>query len=120
MFSEGFLNKYDLSNFSLTDRIFGYHFLWVIFQEYLNHRLSNEFQVESPYEQLEYVLTASDDPSYRARTASIRLKASTRFFEAIKKYGQSLELSGMLFKDIIFSGGRIQRDKKKEVHAITE
>ncbi|MBB3867801.1 hypothetical protein HNR78_000678 [Parageobacillus toebii NBRC 107807] len=27
MFSEGFLNKYDLSNFSLTDRIFGYHFL---------------------------------------------------------------------------------------------
>jgi transposase len=26
MFSEGFLNKYDLSNLSLTDRIFGYHF----------------------------------------------------------------------------------------------
>jgi hypothetical protein len=27
MFSEGFLNKYDSSNLTLTDRIFGYHFL---------------------------------------------------------------------------------------------
>jgi hypothetical protein len=26
MFSEGFLNKYDSSNLTLTDRIFGYHF----------------------------------------------------------------------------------------------
>jgi DNA helicase II / ATP-dependent DNA helicase PcrA len=79
----------------------------VTFQEYLNHRLSNEFQVESPYEQLEYELTAADDPSFRTRTASIRFKASTRFFETIKKYRQSLELSGMLFKDIKFRGNPI-------------
>ena len=32
----------------------------VTFQEYLDHRLSKEFQVENPYEQLEYVLTAAD------------------------------------------------------------
>jgi DNA helicase II / ATP-dependent DNA helicase PcrA len=76
----------------------------VTFQEYLDHRLRNEFQVEDPYEQLEYVLTAADDPSFRTRTASIRFKASTRFFETIKKYMQSLELSGMLFKDIKFRG----------------
>ena len=30
----------------------------VTFQEYLDHRLGKEFQVENPYEQLEYVLTA--------------------------------------------------------------
>ncbi|NUK29330.1 UvrD-helicase domain-containing protein [Parageobacillus sp. VR-IP] len=88
--------------------------LQVTFQEYLDHRLGNEFQVESPYEQLEYVLTASDDPSYRTRTASIRFKASTRFFEAIKKYSQSLELSGMLFKDIIFRGKPIITAKQIE------
>jgi len=76
----------------------------VTFQEYLDHRLSNEFQVEGPYEQLEYVLTAADDPSYRTRIAGIRFKASTRFFETIKAYRQSLELSGMLFKDILFRG----------------
>jgi DNA helicase II / ATP-dependent DNA helicase PcrA len=79
----------------------------VTFQEYLDHRLRNEFQVEDPYEQLEYVLTAADDPSFRTRTASIRFKASTRFFETIKKYRQSLELSGMLFKDIKFRGNPI-------------
>jgi DNA helicase II / ATP-dependent DNA helicase PcrA len=76
----------------------------VTFQEYLDHRLSKEFQVENPYEQLEYVLTAANTPSYRLRLASIRFKASTRFFEAIQSYRQSLELSGMLFKDITFRG----------------
>ena len=58
----------------------------VTFQEYLDHRLGKEFQVENPYEQLEYVLTAGKTPSYKSRIASIRFKASTRFFEAIKSY----------------------------------
>ncbi|KAA9019477.1 RNA polymerase recycling motor HelD [Niallia endozanthoxylica] len=76
----------------------------VTFQEYLDHRLSKEFQVEHPYEQLEYVLTEANTPSYRARVAGIRFKASIRFFEAMESYRKSLELSGMLFKDIIFRG----------------
>lgn len=76
----------------------------VTFQEYLDHRLSKEYEVENPYEQLEYVLTAATTPSYRSRLASIRFKASTRFFEAIQSYRQSLEKSGMLFKDITFRG----------------
>jgi DNA helicase-2/ATP-dependent DNA helicase PcrA len=76
----------------------------VTFQEYLDHRLSKEFQVEGPYEQLEYMLTATDDPSYPTRMASIRFKASTRFFKAIKTYWKSLASSGMLFKDIRFRG----------------
>ncbi|EIJ79836.1 helicase, UvrD/Rep family protein [Bacillus methanolicus PB1] len=84
----------------------------VTFQEYLDHRLSNEFQGEGPYEQLEYVLTAADDPSCRTRTASIRFKASIRFFETIKTYRESLELSGMLFKDIIFRGKPIVTAKQ--------
>lgn len=76
----------------------------VTFQEYLDHRLSKEFQVENPYEQLEYVLTAPNTPSYKSRVAGIRFKASTRFFEAIESYRKSLELSGMVFKGIIFRG----------------
>ena len=76
----------------------------VTFQEYLNHRLSNEFQVEEPYDQLEYVLNATNETSYHTRIASIRFKASTQFFDKIKTYKQSLELSGMLFKDITFRG----------------
>lgn len=76
----------------------------VTFQEYLVHRLSNTFHVEDPYEQLEYVLTRSDDPSYRTRTAGIRFKASIHFFKTIIAYWQSLELSGMLFTGIMFRG----------------
>ncbi|WP_391560292.1 RNA polymerase recycling motor HelD [Robertmurraya sp.] len=76
----------------------------VTFQEYLDHRLSKEFHVENPFEQLEYVLTAANTPSYRSRVASIQFKASTRFFEAIQSYRQSLEGSGMVFKDITFRG----------------
>ena len=84
----------------------------VTFQEYLNHRLSDTFQVENVYEQLEFVLTASEDPSYETRIASIRFKASPRFFEAIQSYRQSLELSGMIFKGIKFRGKPIVSAKQ--------
>ncbi|KAB2329062.1 AAA family ATPase [Cytobacillus depressus] len=76
----------------------------VTFQEYLVHRLSGEFQIEDPYDQLEFVLTAEHDPSYQIRSASIGFKTTTRFFDAIKTYRQSLELSGMIFKGIKFRG----------------
>ncbi len=76
----------------------------VTFQEYLDHRLGKEFQIEHPYEQLEYVLTAPNTPSYRSRIASIRFKASTDFFEVVESYRKSLEISGMLFRDINFRG----------------
>ncbi|MDP4114266.1 MAG: RNA polymerase recycling motor HelD, partial [Bacillota bacterium] len=76
----------------------------VTFQEYLDHRLGKTFRVEEPYEQLEYVLTAGEDPSYETRLAGIRFKTSTPFFEKIKAYRQQLESSGMLFKGIIFRG----------------
>ncbi len=84
----------------------------VTFQEYLDHRLKSEFQVENPYNQLEYVLTAVDNPSYRTRIAGIRFKATTHFFEAIKSYRESLELSGMVFKGISFRGKTIVTAKK--------
>ena len=77
----------------------------VTFQDYLNHRLSKEFEVENPFDQLEYVLTAAaNTSSYKARVASIKFKASISFFEAIDAYRKSLEFSGMVFKDINFRG----------------
>ncbi|WP_299745871.1 RNA polymerase recycling motor HelD [uncultured Rossellomorea sp.] len=76
----------------------------VTFQEYLDHRLSAEFELEGPYSQLEYVLTETGAPSYRTRTASISFKASTDFFDVIKLYRTSLEESEMRFKGIKFRG----------------
>ncbi len=74
------------------------------FQEYLWHRLSGDFDVEGPYEQLEYVLTREDDPNYRDRLAGIRFKASQEFYKVIRAYGESLAESGMIFKSIQFMG----------------
>lgn len=76
----------------------------VTFQEYLDHRLSKEFEVENPYEQLEYVLTAANDPAYKPKIAGIKFMASRVFFEAIESYRKSLESSGMLFADLMFRG----------------
>jgi DNA helicase II / ATP-dependent DNA helicase PcrA len=76
----------------------------VTFQEYLDHRLSKKFQIENPFEQLEYVLTAENNSLYRSRVTGITFKASARFFEAILSFRKSLEVSGMIFKDIIFRG----------------
>ena len=76
----------------------------VTFQDYLHRRLSDEFDLENPFQQLEYVLTGSDTAFYNARVESIRFKASVQFFEAIKSYRLSLEQSGMKFKDVTFRG----------------
>lgn len=76
----------------------------VTFQDYLDHRLSKEFQLETPFDQLEYVLTAEKTPAYKARIASIQFKASVQFFTVIHSYWKSLETSGMIFKDITFRG----------------
>ncbi|MCR8657393.1 RNA polymerase recycling motor HelD [Paenibacillus endoradicis] len=84
----------------------------VTFQEYLDHRLGKEFQVENPYDQLEYVLTTANTSSHRSRVTGIRFKASTCFFEVINSYRKSLELSGMLFKGINFRGKPIVTPKQ--------
>ena len=84
----------------------------VTFQEYLNHRLSKSFDVEDPYEQLEYMLTETNTPAYKTRNASIRFKASTQFFEMIRTYRQSLESSGMLFRGMKFRGKLIASAKE--------
>ncbi|TYS58478.1 AAA family ATPase [Sutcliffiella horikoshii] len=84
----------------------------VTFQEYLDHRLSKAFEVENPYEQLEYVLTESGSHGYSARLAGIKFKASLRFYEAIQSYIESLAVEGMTFKDITFRGETIVTAEK--------
>ena len=82
------------------------------FQDYLQYRLGSSFNVEDPYEQLEYLLEANDDPFYKTRKASIQLKASSRFFEALNKYRETLESSGMIFRGIKFRGDTLVSSKK--------
>lgn len=74
------------------------------FQYYLEHRLNKEFQIEDPFSQMEYVLTSPENPEFDARLSGIRFKSSNTFLEVILRFKQSLEQSGMVFKDLKFRG----------------
>ncbi|UUZ78864.1 UvrD-helicase domain-containing protein [Paenibacillus sp. P26] len=74
------------------------------FQEYLEHRLGRQFGLEDPFEQIEYILTAENEPGYPARCSGIRYKASADFLQVIQQYKQHLEQSDMRFKSIQFRG----------------
>ncbi|MCM3088686.1 UvrD-helicase domain-containing protein [Bhargavaea ginsengi] len=76
----------------------------VTFQDYLEHRLGDEFDVETSYGQLESVLSMGDADAKSLRVQSIRFKSAVRFIEVIKSYSESLESSGMRFRDVTFRG----------------
>ncbi|WP_237166224.1 RNA polymerase recycling motor HelD [Paenibacillus polymyxa] len=81
--------------------------LQATFQEYLERRLGREFQLEDPFEQLEYVLSASLQPGYEARMEGIRFKSSKTFLHVITSYKTYLEQEGMRFKPIRFQGREV-------------
>ncbi|MGG6311287.1 RNA polymerase recycling motor HelD [Paenibacillus macerans] len=77
------------------------------FQEYLEHRLGREFQLEDPFVQIEYVLSAKEDEAYEARIDGIRYKSSVQFLEAITRYKRLLEQKAMKFKPLRFQGREV-------------
>lgn len=86
------------------------------FQEYLERRLGKMFQVEDPFEQMEYTLTAMNEPGYEARVEGIKYKASTRFMIAMEEYLDRLAQGGLIFRAIKFRGEvLIPRERIKEL-----
>lgn len=78
--------------------------LQTTFQEYLEHRLGKNYEVENPFDQLEYVLSDESTPGYSARMEGIRYKSSERFLAVILAYKELLEKESMLFRSIRFRG----------------
>ncbi|NOU95368.1 AAA family ATPase [Paenibacillus sp. LMG 31456] len=74
------------------------------FQEYLEKRLGGQFEVESPFNQMEYVLTAVKERSYSAKINAIRYKSSADYLAVIGGYKDLLKQEGMIFKAIRFRG----------------
>lgn len=74
------------------------------FQEYLEHRLGREFQLEDPFMQIEYVLSGEEDERYASRINGIRYKSSSVYLEAINRYKELLEKKEMKFKPLRFQG----------------
>jgi len=72
--------------------------------QYLEHRLGKAFELEDQFQQMEYCLTAYDDPHYDSYIASIKLKGTASFMAYIDHYVEQLGRSGMLFKSIVFRG----------------
>lgn len=70
------------------------------FQEYLKYWLGSSFQLEDPFLQIEYVLTAQSMPGYEARLSGIKYKASEAFIRALNSYAIVLGQEGMLFNGI--------------------
>ncbi|MBO8165140.1 MAG: UvrD-helicase domain-containing protein [Brevibacillus sp.] len=74
------------------------------FQEYLEHRLGKIFRLEDPFEQLEYVHTASGETGYETRLNGIRYKSSLPFLHLMERYLAYLAGEGMIFTDLVFQG----------------
>lgn len=74
------------------------------FQEYLEHRLGHEFQLEDPFVQIEYVLSGDMDPDYTSRVSGIRYKSSASYLDVIRRYKILLEKKEMRFRPLRFQG----------------
>ncbi|CAM3957402.1 RNA polymerase recycling motor HelD [Alicyclobacillus pomorum] len=72
------------------------------FQDYLQHRLGRTFELEDPFDHLEYLLTQQGTPAYEARLEGIRFKSTLTFSDALRRYAQLLTTDGMLFKSVRF------------------
>ncbi|KRE86441.1 hypothetical protein ASG89_10535 [Paenibacillus sp. Soil766] len=72
------------------------------FQDYLTHKLTDTgLTLEDPYDQLEFILTGTDqDPGYAARLQSITYKTSEAFLSVIEAYGDKLKAGGIRFVDL--------------------
>lgn len=83
------------------------------FQAYIDHHLVRDFSVETPFEQMEELLSGSGDSH---RIEGIKFKASVPFLEAIHRYVEKLSESGMQFSDIKFRDKVLIRSKQISEH----
>jgi DNA helicase II / ATP-dependent DNA helicase PcrA len=82
------------------------------FQEHVERRISKEFRLEDPFDQMEYVLTAMENPGYAVRIEGIRYKAGLDFMKLMDRYVAYLGREGMKFRDISFRGKVVIRAER--------
>ncbi|WP_353050132.1 RNA polymerase recycling motor HelD [Bacillus sp. ISL-41] len=70
------------------------------FQEYLSTRFGSDYQLEDPFEQMEFLLEAEKNESYFDRIESIRFKASLEFKELLDQYAGKLSRETLVFKSL--------------------
>ncbi|MBP1971331.1 DNA helicase-2/ATP-dependent DNA helicase PcrA [Virgibacillus natechei] len=77
------------------------------FLNYIEKRLMDNFTVESPFKQMEYVLTQDESQDYPTRKKSMEYLASLAFKDLIDTYVEKINEAGLRFKRIAFRGETI-------------
>lgn len=72
------------------------------FLEYLIKKVDEQLIVETPFEQMEYKLTANRDNHYHAKMKSIEYKSSLEFKKTIDEFILYLKSQGIVFKHLTF------------------
>ncbi|CAM3789826.1 RNA polymerase recycling motor HelD [Mesobacillus thioparans] len=70
------------------------------FQEYLLSRFGAEYELEDPFEQMEYLLAAEKDESRQERVEGIRFKASLEFKGLLDRYAERLSRDTLVFRNL--------------------
>ncbi len=76
----------------------------VTFQDYIEKYIGNEFDIEDPFQQMEYVLKSEQDEYYQARLEGIRFKSHLNYKQIIDEYIHHLSRQDLIFKTIAFRG----------------
>lgn len=74
------------------------------FLDYLKDKAGSQMTVESPFEQMEYVLTGEKHTDYLVRMKSIDYKSGVEFKYMIDHFITGLNTQGIQFKNITFHG----------------
>ncbi|WP_079509071.1 RNA polymerase recycling motor HelD [Mesobacillus jeotgali] len=70
------------------------------FQEYLLSRFGGDYNLEDPFEQMEYLLAAEKNASYQKRVEGIRFKTSLEFKELLDRYAEKLSKETLVFRNL--------------------
>ncbi|WP_226037199.1 RNA polymerase recycling motor HelD [Aquibacillus saliphilus] len=81
------------------------------FHQYVDAQLGNEFDVETPFEQMEFYLNGLGD-GYSTRVDGISYKASLTYKQQIDGFIRQLETDGLMFKNITFRGEKVITNKE--------
>ncbi|WP_409305128.1 RNA polymerase recycling motor HelD [Peribacillus sp. SCS-155] len=77
------------------------------FQQYIYQMLHEDFELETLFEQTEYLLSAENGPELEERLKSIHYKSSLDFLKEIEDYIEILKKGKLVFLDIKFRGNTL-------------
>ncbi|NLI52989.1 MAG: UvrD-helicase domain-containing protein [Clostridiales bacterium] len=88
--------------------------LQTTFDAFLSGALKAPGRRERYYERMEYLLASRDNPAYPSRIASMRLKSSAAFRDALTAYAGRVESEAVRFPDLSCQGARIASSAELE------